>query len=145
MIRPLNNFSLFVCIMLLHPAVSFSQECQIKGTITCKETSEKLSEVKIEVYEGDLLYKIIKSDTAGRYDTGKFKLIDRDLSFLVARQGYESYKILFSNIKQNSITFINFNLEKLTEARVKEQQEEQKKAINNPQKFKRKYYKVKRM
>ncbi|HNR20664.1 MAG TPA: hypothetical protein PKN75_05610 [Bacteroidia bacterium] len=145
MIRPLKHLSLLVCLMLLLPAVSVSQECQIKGTIVCKETSEKLSEVKIEVYEGDLLYKIIKSDTAGRYDTGKFKLIHKNLSFLVAKQGYEAYKILFSDIKQNSITFINFNLEKLTEARVKEQQEEQKKAINNPQKFKRKYYKVKRM
>lgn len=145
MIRPLKYFSLLVCLTLLHPAISLCQDCQIKGVICCKETSEKLSDVKIEVYEGDLLYKIIKSDTTGRYDTGKFKLIDKDLSFLVAKQGYEAYKILFSNVKQNSITFINFNLEKLTEARIKEQQEEQKKAINNPQKFKRKYYKVKRM
>jgi|CXWJ01.1.fsa_nt_gi hypothetical protein len=145
MIIPLKNFLLFVCLTLLHTVFAFSQDCQIKGVICCKETNEKLTDVKIEVYEGDLLYKIIKSDTAGRYDTGKFKLINSKLSFLVAKQGYEAYKILFSNVKQNSITFINFNLEKLTEARIKEQQEEQKKAINNPQKFKRKYYKVKRM
>ena len=122
-----------------------AQDCQIKGTITCKETNEKLDSVKIELYEGTMLYKIIKSDSVGRYDTGKFKLIDKDLSFFVSCRGYTAYKILFNKIRENSITFINFSLEKLTIEEVKQQQEERKKAIADPKKFKRKYYKVKRM
>lgn len=137
------SYVLLTCIAL--PAITLGQDCQIKGTVTSKESNEKLNDVKIEVYEGDLLYKIIKSDSIGKYDTGKFKLINKNLSFLVTKQGYEGYKILFNDIKENSVTFINFNLERLTEAQIIEQQEDQKKSINNPKKFKRKYYKVKRM
>ena len=39
-----------VCILLTLSAVSCAQECQIKGTITCKETTEKLSEVIVIHY-----------------------------------------------------------------------------------------------
>jgi predicted component of viral defense system (DUF524 family) len=135
---------LLTLMLLLFVKISVAQQCRIKGTVTDDSTKQKLDSVKIEIYEDELLYKIIFTDTAGRYDTGAFQLFKK-LNFLVSRKGYGFYKILFNNLKENSITFINLGLDKLALEEIKKLQEESKQNIINSRKHKRKVYKIKRV
>lgn len=105
---------LLICLFNICLAqFAMSQNCRMQGRVMDTKTHKGLDSVKIEIYEDKFLFKIIYTDTAGRYDSGNFKLF-KNLVFHLYRRGYRDTKTQFNNIEENTITFINFNMEKIS-------------------------------
>ncbi len=96
-----------------------------------------LDSVRIEIYEGKLMYKIIYTDAQGRYDTRMFQVIN-DVSFNITRNGFEKQLIQFGKLKGNNVIFMDIFLDRISVEKFKKQKEkEDKKAEKNKTRKKR--------
>lgn len=105
-----------------------AQHCQIKGTVTDSEGRQPLDSVRIEIYEGSLIYKIIYTDEVGHYDSKMFQVIDK-VSFRLTRNDYEKRSIRFQKLKGNNVIFMDIGMKKISEEERKKQKlKEEKKS-----------------
>jgi hypothetical protein len=115
----------------------FAQQCQIKGAVGERNKTTMLDSVRIEIYEGKLMYKIIYTDAQGRYDTRMFQVIN-DVSFNITRNGFEKQLIQFGKLKGNNVIFMDIFLDRISVEKFKKQKEkEDKKAEKNKTRKKR--------
>lgn len=129
--------SFLCCVFMLSLQLAQAQHCQIKGKVLEKKSLSPLDSVRIEIYEGSLMYKIIYTDPSGRFDTRMFQVIS-NVSFRIWRQGYERRNIRFNKLKGNNVIFMDISLRKITpEEEAKNQRKEEKKVKT---KTKRKKY-----
>ena len=105
--------SFFCFLFFLSVQMADAQHCQIKGKVLEKKSMATLDSVKIEIYEGSLMYKIIYSDQGGRFDTKMFQVIS-NVSFRISRQGYERRVIMFNKLRSNNVIFMDISLRKIT-------------------------------
>lgn len=116
-----------------------AQHCQIKGKVLEKKSMTTLDSVKIEIYEGSLMYKIIYSDQNGRFDTKMFQVIS-NVSFRISRQGYERRVIRFNKLRGNNVIFMDISLRKITaeeEAKILRKEEKKHKTKSKRKKYAR--------
>ncbi|HOZ89979.1 MAG TPA: hypothetical protein PLU85_00985 [Bacteroidia bacterium] len=131
--------SFFCLLFLLSIQLADAQHCQIKGKVLEKKSISPLDSVKIEIYEGSLMYKIIYSDKGGRFDTKMFQVIS-NVSFRISRQGYERRVIRFNKLKGNNVIFMDISLRKITaeeEAKIQHKEEKKHKTKSKRKKYAR--------
>ena len=116
-----------------------AQHCQIKGKVLEKKSMATLDSVKIEIYEGSLMYKRIYSDQGGRFDTKMFQVIS-NVSFRISTQGYERRVIRFNKLRGNNVIFMDISLRKITaeeEAKILHKEEKKHKTKAKRKKYAR--------
>jgi hypothetical protein len=106
----------FFCLIISNAA--HSQYCQIKGDLLDSQTMQKLDSVKIEIYEGKMMYKVIYADSLGQYDTRMFQVVG-PVSFRISRDGYNKGFQRFGKLKGNNIVFMDIKLKKVSETEMK--------------------------
>ncbi len=110
---------LFLLFMSLS-AGAMAQHCQIKGMVTDSGSKQPLDSVRIEIYEGSLIYKIIYTDKSGHYDSKMFQVID-NVSFRMTRNDYDKRTIRFQKLKGNNVIFMDIAMNKISEGERKKQ------------------------
>ncbi len=131
--------SFFCFLFFLSVQMADAQHCQIKGKVLEKKSMATLDSVKIEIYEGSLMYKIIYSDQGGRFDTKMFQVIS-NVSFRISRQGYERRVIRFNKLRGNNVIFMDISLRKITaeeEAKILRKEEKKHKTKAKRKKYAR--------
>lgn len=131
--------SFFCFLFFLSVQMADAQHCQIKGKVLEKKSMATLDSVKIEIYEGSLMYKIIYSDQGGRFDTKMFQVIS-NVSFRISRQGYERRVIRFNKLRGNNVIFMDISLRKITadeEAKILHKEEKKHKTKAKRKKYAR--------
>lgn len=107
-----------------------AQHCQIKGMVTDSGSKQPLDSVRIEIYEGKLIYKIIYTDASGHYDSRMFQVID-NVSFRVTRNDFEKRTIRFQKLRGNNVIFMDIAMKRISEEERKKQKlKEEKKNIS---------------
>jgi hypothetical protein len=129
-------FCLFICTS------ATAQYCQIKGDLLDSQTMQKLDSVKIEIYEGKMMYKVIYADPSGSYDTRMFQVVDA-VSFRISRNGYSKGFLRFGKLKGNNVIFMDIKLKKLSETEAKKIKAREASAADSKNR-KKKYAKVRR-
>ncbi len=137
-----KNRLLIFCFILATMAAK-AQHCQIKGDVLERSTVTKLDSVKIEIYEGNMMYKIIYTDSSGQYDTRMFQVVS-PVSFRITRPGYEKKQLRFGKLKGNNVIFMDIELRKITNEELKKRETKLTKNGADSKNRKKRYARVKR-
>ena len=129
-------FLFFIC------NVSQAQYCQIKGDLLDSQTMQKLDSVKIEIYEGKMMYKVIYADSLGSYDTRMFQVVG-PVSFRISRDGYDRGFLRFGKLKGNNVVFMDIKLKKVSDTEMKKMKAREAASADNKTR-KKKYARVRR-
>ncbi len=127
--------ALWVCLVFVSSLLR-AQHCQIKGQVLDKSSLSVLDSVRIEIYEGNLMYKVIYTANEGRYDTRMFQVIG-DVSFRISRSGYEKRTIKFNKLKGDNVIFMDISLVKIPEEELIKKREKEEKKVNAKSKKRR--------